>query len=119
MNPSVVITYYENTISEAEKKLSDLKSLLKHLKKELLNQPGLAISEADVENLNIKWRKEIRDCIDEKSEFFIATSTQISAEIAFKHNYKKLYRDFKNKVATTLSLMHKEKKLAGIKKIIP
>jgi hypothetical protein len=66
------------------------------------------IKEVQVKNTIIKWRDEIRAClgIDDDTEDELYTATDIARCVAIRHGLD-VTSDMKNKISTTLSIMHR------------
>jgi hypothetical protein len=110
LNPSLLISYYENELEKVEGVANELKSKISFLKKKMRNNNTVEISDFNMKLANIKWRSEIRKCItpSDPNQFYIATSTQIAQCISYNNELEIINRDIKGKISSTLSLMWKE-----------
>lgn len=98
-------------IMEKEKLISELENQLSKEKYELIR-----MKEQNAQDVVIRWKESINWCITVDSEnpyYFIKTPTYISKCIASKHGVE-VTRDIKNKIATNLSQMFKQKLIGRI-----
>lgn len=97
------IEKHEVELNQAELHAASIKGELEMLKKK------------HAESLVIKWRDEIRGCMRrvDNGDYLFVTAQQIIECIEYKNSIV-ADRNIKNKVATTLSIMHKEGEIGRI-----
>lgn len=102
-NPRAKLLYDINLeISQKEQEIAELKYKLD------FNKSFIPVGD-------IKWRDSIRWCLEidaDNSSYFLKNSVAVYKCIAFKHGID-ISSDIKNKIATTLSMLFKERDEVG------
>lgn len=110
INPSLLLSFYETKVREAETLLNEYKTKVSFLKRKITNNNVVEITDFNMKLTSIKWREEIRNCITttQPLQFYLANSNQIARCIAYNQGLEIINRDVRSKISSTLSLMFRE-----------
>lgn len=97
------IEKHEKELMDIEMQAAILKGKIELLKKR------------HAESVVLKWRDEIRGCMQrvDNGEYILVTPQQVVSCIEYKNSIA-ADRNIKNKIATTLSLMHREGEIGRV-----
>lgn len=113
LDTSVLLEVYKNELKKAETEVSKYKRLISLIQRNSKRGIPNEISDMDFRVANLKWRKEVRDCLNLPHKFLL-TSNEIASCVAVRNKLDAVDRNIKTKISATLSLLYSEKEIGRI-----
>lgn len=112
-----MLPVYEHDLAKAEQEVIRLRKMIGLIKKTNSKKVPVKLTDFDFKVANLKWRKEIIECLEinnSNGRKAIYTSLEIAECVAQRNKLEFIDRNIKTKISTTLSLMHKDKRVGRV-----